>query len=310
LDGTCYQTKLTAHIDRAVAARPDLIQIENGWRNPREQRVGAIQRGRFREIETVIDNPDAEPVFPCEAAKPAIIVYGKRVGTTITVCTDDHCPVHDPRIAAARTANPAPQMPPAPEAETEAEAEERKHIYEQQRQKYQQERERLAEANRIEEERRETELEAERARREKLQHARQACFERILSHAPAMFSAAQLRVFLHALISLDPYTFIDEVAEHFAPEDENGDSTSEGVLTTAVDALPDDKLTGFALRLVLTGKLSIPSEGEVDLLVEAEAAFMPTKTKKAASSKAKETPSIKAEKPRSKKATGKKQVAA
>ena len=28
--GVC---KLTAHIDREVAARPELIQIENGWRN-------------------------------------------------------------------------------------------------------------------------------------------------------------------------------------------------------------------------------------------------------------------------------------
>jgi ParB family transcriptional regulator, chromosome partitioning protein len=100
---------VTAHIDREVAARPELIQIENGWRNAREQRPGAVQRGHFREIETVIENPDAEPVLPCEAARPAVIVYGKRVGNTITVCTDNHCPVNDPRVAAAQAPHPAPQ---------------------------------------------------------------------------------------------------------------------------------------------------------------------------------------------------------
>jgi ParB family chromosome partitioning protein len=42
---------------------------------------------------------------------------------TITVCTDNHCPVHDPRAAAEQAANPAPTMAPATEAETEAEAE-------------------------------------------------------------------------------------------------------------------------------------------------------------------------------------------
>jgi ParB family chromosome partitioning protein len=76
LDENCYQIKLTHHLDREVAARPELIQIENGWRNAKEQRPGAVQRGVFREIETVAENPDAEPAPPCAASKPAIIVYG------------------------------------------------------------------------------------------------------------------------------------------------------------------------------------------------------------------------------------------
>jgi ParB family chromosome partitioning protein len=53
LDGPCYQTKITAHIDRELAARPELVQIENGWRSAREQRPDAVQRGHFREIEAV-----------------------------------------------------------------------------------------------------------------------------------------------------------------------------------------------------------------------------------------------------------------
>jgi ParB family transcriptional regulator, chromosome partitioning protein len=310
LDGPCYQIKLTAHIDREIAARPELIQIENGWRNAREQRPGAVQRGHFREIENAVENPDAEPVLPCEAAKPAIIVYGKRAGTTITVCTDNQCPVHDPRAASAQAANPAPQMTPAPEAETEEEAEERKRHYEQQRKEYEQEQERRAEEVRLEDERRQMEWEAEQARREKLQKDRQAMFQRILDHAPAMFSASQLRVFLHALINLDPYSFTDDVAEHFAAEDQDHNTTSEEILRAAVDALADDKLTGFALRLVLTGDLPIPDDGEVDLLTEAEAAFVPAKSKKTANKNAKQPGTTKTNRTATKRTTGKKQDAA
>jgi ParB family chromosome partitioning protein len=56
---SAIKIKLTAHIDREIAARPELIRIENGWRNAREQRHGAVQPGYFREIETVVENPDA-----------------------------------------------------------------------------------------------------------------------------------------------------------------------------------------------------------------------------------------------------------
>jgi len=103
-----------------------------------------VQRGHFREIEALTENPDAEPVSACAAAKPAIIVYGKRVGTTLTVCTDNNCPVHDPSAAARHAADPAPTMQPAPEQETDEEAEERKQQYEQQQSEYREVQERRA----------------------------------------------------------------------------------------------------------------------------------------------------------------------
>ena len=109
-----------------MAAHPGLIQIENGYRAPWEQRPGAVRSGTYREVEIDNSNPDVEPVMPCEATKPALIVYGKRVGTTITVCTENNCPVHDPRAAARAAEHPAPIMAPAPEIETEEQAEERR----------------------------------------------------------------------------------------------------------------------------------------------------------------------------------------
>jgi len=191
LDGPCFQTKVTVHIEREVAARPELVQIENGWRSAREQRPGTVQRGHFREIEAIAENPDAEPVTVCAATKPAIIVYGKRVGTTLTVCTDNNCPVHDPRAAARQAQQPAPTMAPAPEQETDDEAQKRKQQQEQQQSEYREMQERRAEERRQEEEQREQEHDAELARREELRQTRKATFEHILANAPDSFSAAQ-----------------------------------------------------------------------------------------------------------------------
>jgi len=125
-----------------------------------------------------------------------------------------------------------------------------------------------------------------------------------------MFSAPQLRVFLRALVTIDPYAF-DDVAEHLAANDENNQQSSEEILLSTIDGLPEDKLTGFALRLVLTAHTPIPRESEIDFLTEAEAAFVPPQPKKTASKKAKTpTPTKAAEKTAAKKKTPKKQVAA
>jgi ParB family chromosome partitioning protein len=81
LDAPCFQTKVTAHIDRELAARPQLVQLETAWRNPKEQRPGALQKHQYRELDTP-DNPDAEP--PCPTTKTAIIVFGRNAGKTVS----------------------------------------------------------------------------------------------------------------------------------------------------------------------------------------------------------------------------------
>lgn len=95
-----------------------------------------------------------------------------------------------------------------------------------------------------------------------------------------MFTAAQLRVFLRALINLGPYDFADDVAAYFVGDDENNQQTPEEVLASTLTNLPDEKLTSFALRLALTGHTDVPREGDLDLLEEAEAAFVPRPPKK------------------------------
>ena len=311
LDSSCFHTKVNAHIDREIAARPELVQIEDAWRKPTEKRPEAVQRGHFREIDTTTDNPDAELIAPCEAAKPAIVVYGKRVGAIFTVCTDNHCPVHDPRAAARAVEHPAPIMAPAPAVETDEQAEERRQQYEAQQKAHAEEQQRRDEERQKQEEREEQEREAEFARRDQLRKQREETFERIVAQAPAMLTAAQLRVILRAIVNLDPYTFADDLAEDTA--DENDKRSAEEVLLAAIDGTADDKLTGFAVRLALSGHRAIPREGEPDFLTEAAAAFLTPKPKKSTAKKAaparKEPTPIKPAKTATKKAPAKKDTA-
>jgi ParB family chromosome partitioning protein len=275
LDAPCFQSKVTAHIDREIAARPELVTIETAWRAPKEQRPGALQKHQYRELAEP-DNPDAEP--PCPSAKAALIVFGKQVGRTVTVCLDDECPVHanhQPREAVEAP----PAMPPAPEQETEEEAAQRNAEHEQRLADYKAEQERKEEERKAEFERQQKEYEAEQARRDKQRKARTAAFERILENAPATLNASQLRVFLRLLVQIDPYSYLDDASAHFANDDENAQQSDEEIVLAALDGTADEKLNSLALRLVLSNHVGFPRENEPDLLNEAEEAFAPKKPK-------------------------------
>jgi ParB family chromosome partitioning protein len=170
-------------------------------------------------------------------------------------------------------------MPPAPEEETEEEAAQRRAEHEQRMAEYAAEQQRREEERRAEYERQQREYEAEVAKREEAHKARVSTLERIVTNVPAMFTTAQLRTFLRLLLNVSPYGLFEDVAEFFVGEDENHDKTDEEILMAVLESLADDKLTGFALRLVLTDHLSIARDNERDWLAEAEAAFATSKPK-------------------------------
>jgi ParB family chromosome partitioning protein len=303
LDAPCFQTKVTAHIDRELAARPQLVQLETAWRNPKEQRPGALQKHQYRELDTP-DNPDAEP--PCPTTKTAIIVYGRNAGKTVAVCTDTDCPVHNPHIAKQRAADPPPTMAPAASTETEEETEQRKAEFEERKQEYEAEQQRKEEERKQQFVQQQKQYEAEQTRRDKLRKTREATFERIVAKAPATFDAPQLRVLLRALVSIDPFEFVDDLAADIAGNDENEQRTAEEVLLTSIGGLEDEKLTGFFVRLAFAGHRDIPREGDIDLLMEAENVFAPQPAKEQKQPKAKKPTPIQAASKPHKKAVAKK----
>jgi len=186
---------------------------------------------------------------------------------------DKHCPGHDTQAAAEAAAHPVPTMAPAQEAETEEEAAAREGEFERQRAEYEEERQRREDERNQQFEREQAEIKAESNGRAEILKTRQATFERIINNTPPVFNPAQLRVFLRALVNLDPYTLTDDVAEHFAAAAENNQQTAEEILAKALSETPDEKLTSYALRIALTGYIAIPREGEFDFLAEAQAVF-------------------------------------
>ena len=167
-------------------------------------------------------------------------------------------------------------MPSAAEQETEEEAAQRRAEHEQRMAEYEAEQQRREEERKAEYERQQKEYEAEVAKGEKAHKARVNTLECIVASAPAMFTAAQLRTFLRVLLNISPYGLFEDVAEFFVGGEENDDKTDEEILMAGLESLADDKLTGFALRLVLTDHLNIPRENEPDWLAEAEVAFAPS----------------------------------
>ncbi len=73
------------------------------------------------------------------------------------------------------------------------------------------------------------------------------------------------------------YSFLEDVAAHFANGDENTQQSDEEIVLAALDGTADDKLTDFALRMVLSDHVGIPHESQLDLLTEAEQVFAPKK---------------------------------
>ncbi len=225
------------HVQREVAAKPELVQIETAYRSPKERHPDTLGRNEYTDLEALKDEgEDGAEITPCESSKTAIVVYGEGAGTTRTVCTDPNCPVHHPRRV----------IPIDPEAEA-----------------------------------RQREIEKEQAKRKRLLKRRTESFNRILDNAPATFNGPQLRVLLRALIHIDPYDFIDDVAAHFVGDDENNQQGAEEVLLSVIDGLDDEKLPGFALRLALTGHVDVPRDGEIDHLTEAEKLLVPVQPKAA-----------------------------
>lgn len=275
LDAACFQGKVAAHIDRELAARPELVQIETAWRPPAEQRPGALTRNAYREIAQP-DNPDAEP--PCPSAKASVIVYGKNVGRTVTVCLDDECPVHT-NHAPHHAVEPRPVIAAPAEQETEEEAAQRIAEHEQRMAEYHAEQQRKEEERKADFERQQKEYEAEQARRDKQRKARLATFERIIDRTPSTFTADQMRLFLRLLVNVNPYEFLEEVAAHYANGDEESERTDEEIVLAALSTTVDEKLTSFALRIVLSDHVRIPAANEPDLLTEAERVFAPEKEK-------------------------------
>ncbi len=96
-DRACYSRKLAAHIERQIAAKPQLVQIATSYANGGNPSV--LGRNRYVALQLGARNgksktPPSPHQKPCKQMTEAIVVDGPECGHIVKVCADPACPVH------------------------------------------------------------------------------------------------------------------------------------------------------------------------------------------------------------------------
>jgi ParB family chromosome partitioning protein len=99
-DPNCYQSKVSAHLAKTIAAKPQLVQVSTAYG---AQKEGSATLPRNKYVAIRDDKPKSKeeaqrPEFKvCKFATEAIITEGSDVGTVHKVCANSACPVHHPK---------------------------------------------------------------------------------------------------------------------------------------------------------------------------------------------------------------------
>jgi len=107
-DPTCYQGKVDAHVAKAVAAKPKLIQISTAY-GQQQDGSATLPRNKYTEIRPQKPTNKEEAVRPefktCKYTTEAIVSDGIDKGEVRRVCTQADCPVHHPKKSPQRIAD-------------------------------------------------------------------------------------------------------------------------------------------------------------------------------------------------------------
>jgi len=110
VDPQCYQAKLTAHVAKTVATKPELVQISTAYGTQREGSP-VLPRNKYTAIrdDKPKSNDEAKrPEFKvCKFTTDAIVTEGSDIGTIHKVCKNPDCPIHHPKKANGASANDA-----------------------------------------------------------------------------------------------------------------------------------------------------------------------------------------------------------
>jgi len=104
-DPTCFQAKVSAHVAKTVAARPELVQISTAYGGQKEGSP-VLPRNKYTAIRD--DKPKSNDEAKrsefkaCKFTTEAIITEGSDVGSIRKVCSNPACPVHHPKQPTSR----------------------------------------------------------------------------------------------------------------------------------------------------------------------------------------------------------------
>ncbi len=107
---TCYQAKVEAHVAKAIAAKPKLVQISTAYGQQKEGSP-TLPRNKYTEVRTDKPTTKEEAMRPefkhCKFTTEAIVSDGIDKGELRKVCTEPTCPVHHPKQRPQKIADDA-----------------------------------------------------------------------------------------------------------------------------------------------------------------------------------------------------------
>jgi len=110
VDPKCYQAKLSAHVAKTVALKPQIVQISTAY-GAQKEGSPILPRNKYTAIRDDKPKTKDEAVRPefkvCKYAADAIITEGTGVGTIHKVCANAACPIHHPAQKTGRGASNA-----------------------------------------------------------------------------------------------------------------------------------------------------------------------------------------------------------
>jgi len=104
-DPNCHSAKVEAHVQKQVAAKPELVQISTAYG---QQQEGSKIVTRSKYVEIRPEKPDTPekakwPEFKtCKHTTEAIVADGLDKGELRKVCTEPDCPIHHPKKQPAK----------------------------------------------------------------------------------------------------------------------------------------------------------------------------------------------------------------
>lgn len=104
-DPACYQAKVDAHLAKAIAAKPELVQISTAY-GVQKEGSPVLPRNKYTALRDERPKSKEEAKRPeykeCKFTAEAIITDGSDVGTIHKVCANLTCPVHHPKQQTSR----------------------------------------------------------------------------------------------------------------------------------------------------------------------------------------------------------------
>ncbi|WP_433965197.1 ParB/RepB/Spo0J family partition protein [Tunturiibacter gelidiferens] len=104
-DPSCYQAKVSAHVAKQIATKPQLVQISTAY-GKQQEGSKVLPRNQYTAIRDEKPKTKEEAKRPefkvCKFTTEAIIAEGNDVGTVHKVCANPACTVHHPKQETSR----------------------------------------------------------------------------------------------------------------------------------------------------------------------------------------------------------------